>query len=128
MGLDACYLPAISAISSSKIACQYLHEEKIRLAAKLAQRVERAFEEKGRVHFNVGGSSALEDSLKLVRNYSGRSEKRFQEIAGNAAEWIWEVDAMGLYTYSSSVVEDLLGYKPEEIVRQVASKGGSELG
>src|SRR3989338_6650827 len=31
------------------------------------------FEEKGRVHFNVGGSSALEDSLKLVRNQAGRS-------------------------------------------------------
>ncbi|MBM3249647.1 MAG: aminotransferase class III-fold pyridoxal phosphate-dependent enzyme [Candidatus Omnitrophica bacterium] len=56
-----------------QLACQYLHEEKIRLAAKLSQRVERTFEEKGRVHFNVGGSSALEDSLKLVRNTSGRS-------------------------------------------------------
>jgi len=56
-----------------QLACQYLHEEKIRLAAKLAQRVELTFEEKGRVHFNVGGSTALEDSLKLVRNHSGRS-------------------------------------------------------
>jgi 4-aminobutyrate aminotransferase-like enzyme len=56
-----------------QLACQYLHEEKIRLAAKLAQRMEMTFEEKGRIHFNVGGSTALEDSLKLVRNYSGRS-------------------------------------------------------
>lgn len=56
-----------------QLACQYLHEEKIRLAAKIAQKSEMIFEEKGRVHFNVGGSSALEDSLKLVRNYSGRS-------------------------------------------------------
>lgn len=56
-----------------QLACQYLHEEKIRLAQKLAQRAERTFEEKGRVHFNVGGSSALEDSLKLVRAHSGRS-------------------------------------------------------
>lgn len=56
-----------------QLACQYLHEEKIRLAAKLAQRSERAFEAAGRVHFNVGGSSALEDSLKLVRNHTGRS-------------------------------------------------------
>jgi len=56
-----------------QLACQYLHEEKIRLAAKLSQRMEMTFEEKGRVHFNVGGSSALEDSLKLVRNYAGRS-------------------------------------------------------
>jgi 4-aminobutyrate aminotransferase-like enzyme len=56
-----------------QLACQYLHEEKIRLASKLAQRAEMTFEEKGRVHFNVGGSAAIEDSLKLVRNYSGRS-------------------------------------------------------
>lgn len=44
------------------------------------------------------------------------SEKRFQEIVSNAAEWIWEVDTAGLYTYSSPVVEKLLGYKPEEVV------------
>ena len=56
-----------------QLACQYLHEEKIRLAAKIAQRNEMTFEEKGRIHFNVGGSSALEDSLKLVRNHTGRS-------------------------------------------------------
>lgn len=56
-----------------QLACQYLHAEKIQLAAKLAQKNERTFEEKGRVHFNVGGSSALEDSLKLVRNHTGRS-------------------------------------------------------
>ncbi len=56
-----------------QLACQYLHEEKIRLAAKLSQKAERIFEAKGRVHFDVGGSSALEDSLKLVRNYTGRS-------------------------------------------------------
>jgi 4-aminobutyrate aminotransferase / (S)-3-amino-2-methylpropionate transaminase / 5-aminovalerate transaminase len=56
-----------------QLACQYLHEEKIRLATALAQRVEITFEEKGRIHFNVGGSQALEDSLKLVRKHSGRS-------------------------------------------------------
>lgn len=56
-----------------QLACQYLHEEKILLATKLAQKNQRTFEEKGRIHFNVGGSSALEDSLKLVRNNTGRS-------------------------------------------------------
>lgn len=56
-----------------QLACQYLHEEKIRLAASLAQRVETTFEEKGRIHFNVGGSQAVEDSLKLVRKHTGRS-------------------------------------------------------
>ena len=28
---------------------------------------------KGRVHFNVGGSQAIEDSLKIVRNATGKS-------------------------------------------------------
>ncbi len=56
-----------------QLACQYLHEEKIRLAAKISQRNEMAFEELGRVHFNVGGSSAVEDSLKLVRSHTHRN-------------------------------------------------------
>ena len=56
-----------------QLACQYLHEEKIRLASGLAQRIETTFEEKGRIHFNVGGSQALEDSLKLVRRNKTRS-------------------------------------------------------
>lgn len=56
-----------------QLACQYLHEEKIKLAVKISQRMEIAFEEKGRVHFNVGGSAAIEDSLKLVRNHTGKN-------------------------------------------------------
>jgi 4-aminobutyrate aminotransferase-like enzyme len=56
-----------------QLACQYLHEEKIRLATKIAQRIELTFEENGRVHFNVGGSAAIEDSLKLVRSHTARN-------------------------------------------------------
>ena len=59
--------------SLPQLACQYLHEEKILLAAKMAQRIERTFEETGRVHFNVGGSAAVEDALKLVRNHTGKT-------------------------------------------------------
>ena len=44
------------------------------------------------------------------------SVERFRQVAKNAEEWIWEVDADALYTYASPVVEKLLGYKPEEIV------------
>ncbi|MFA6350411.1 MAG: aminotransferase class III-fold pyridoxal phosphate-dependent enzyme [Candidatus Omnitrophota bacterium] len=56
-----------------QLACQYLHEEKIRLATKMAQKIELTFESQGRIHFNVGGSSAVEDSLKIVRNHTGRN-------------------------------------------------------
>ncbi len=56
-----------------QLACQYLHEEKILLAEKIARRMEATFTEKGRVHFNVGGSAAIEDSLKLVRIHAGKN-------------------------------------------------------
>src|SRR5262252_4395159 len=55
-----------------QLACQYLHREKIELAEMICASVERAFGLKGRVHFNVGGSQAIEDALKLVRKHTGR--------------------------------------------------------
>jgi PAS domain S-box-containing protein len=45
-----------------------------------------------------------------------KSEERFRQIAENAQEWIWEVNADGLYTYASPVVKDILGYDIKEIV------------
>jgi 4-aminobutyrate aminotransferase-like enzyme len=52
-----------------QLASQYLHREKIQLATIIARDAEAKFGTKGRVHFNVGGSQAIEDSLKLVRNF-----------------------------------------------------------
>jgi len=47
------------------------------------------------------------------------SEERFKQVAETAKEWIWEMDAEGLYTYSNPIVEQILGYKPEELVGKV---------
>jgi 4-aminobutyrate aminotransferase-like enzyme len=55
-----------------QLASQYLHREKIELAQMICDNVERAFGLRGRVHFNVGGSQAVEDALKLVRRHTGR--------------------------------------------------------
>lgn len=33
-------------------------------------------------------------------------------------DWIWEIDLDGIFTYSNSVVTDLLGYSPAEIIGQ----------
>lgn len=60
-----------------QVASQYLHREKVELAAKLAQHMEKKFGEKGRIHFNVGGSQAIEDSLKIVRNFTGGKSLMF---------------------------------------------------
>ncbi len=56
-----------------QLACQYLHREKIELAERIVDSMKKSFGLKGRVHFNVGGSQAVEDALKLVRKNTGRS-------------------------------------------------------
>ena len=60
-----------------QVASQYLHREKVELAAIIAQDAERKFGAKGRVHFNVGGAQAIDDSLKLVRNASNGKSLMF---------------------------------------------------
>ncbi|MBU2257910.1 MAG: PAS domain S-box protein [Candidatus Omnitrophica bacterium] len=45
-----------------------------------------------------------------------KSEERFSQVAATSGDWIWETDIQGRYTYSSLVVEKILGYKPEEVV------------
>ncbi len=56
-----------------QLACQYLHAEKVELAEALCQLMEQRLGMKGRVHFNVGGAQAVEDSLKIVRNATGKN-------------------------------------------------------
>ena len=56
-----------------QLSCQYLHEEKILLAEKIAKNIEKTFGEKGRVHFNIGGASAIEDAIKIVRNHTKKN-------------------------------------------------------
>ncbi|BBD80225.1 aspartate aminotransferase family protein [Aerosticca soli] len=51
-----------------QVASQYLHPTRVQLAKTIALDAQRKFGLKGRVHFNVGGAQAIEDSLKLVRN------------------------------------------------------------
>ena len=37
------------------------------------RRIEQSLGVKGRIHFNVGGASAVEDAMKIVRNHTGRN-------------------------------------------------------
>ncbi len=60
-----------------QVASQHLHREKVELAALIARDAQAKFGAKGRVHFNVGGAQAVEDSLKLVRNASNGKSLMF---------------------------------------------------
>ena len=44
------------------------------------------------------------------------NEERFRGLVETTSDWIWEVDAHGVYTYASPKVKDLLGYAPEEVI------------
>ena len=60
-----------------QVASQYLHQSRIELAKTVALDAKAKFGLDGRVHFNVGGAQAIEDSLKLVRNYKGGKSLMF---------------------------------------------------
>ncbi|MBK1684387.1 aspartate aminotransferase family protein [Rhodoferax fermentans] len=60
-----------------QVASQYLHPTKIELAKFIAQDAQAKWGSAGRVHFNVGGAQAIEDSLKVVRNASNGKSLMF---------------------------------------------------
>ena len=60
-----------------QIASQYLHKGKIELSEMIAVDAKKKFGLDGRVHFNVGGSQSIEDSLKVVRNASNGKSLMF---------------------------------------------------
>jgi len=64
-----------------QITPKYLYDYKVLLAEKIALANEKRFSEKGRVHFNVGGSQATEDAIKISRNYT-KSQGIFAFMGG----------------------------------------------
>lgn len=45
-----------------------------------------------------------------------QSEERFRQVAEHVGDFIWEIDAAGLYTYTSPSVEKILHYATDELV------------
>jgi two-component system, sensor histidine kinase and response regulator len=52
-----------------------------------------------------------EMELEIAEN-----EKRFRDIAMCSADWLWETERTGEYTYCSEKVVDCLGYSAEEMI------------
>ena len=61
--------------------------------------------------WDVTAFKAAEAALKY-------SEARFRALVETTSDWVWEVDASGVITYSSPVGEKLLGYRPSELIGQ----------
>jgi PAS domain S-box-containing protein len=45
-----------------------------------------------------------------------KSEQRFRDLIFSSADWVWEVDTQGRYTYASERVVEVLGYHPEDLI------------
>jgi PAS domain S-box-containing protein len=56
---------------------------------------------------------------KNIEHKLMRSEQRFLAATLNTRSLIWEIDCEGMLTYLSPAIEDILGYRPEEIIRKV---------
>jgi len=59
-------------------------------------------------------SAALEQSS--AEEVLRRSEKKFKDLIEITTDWVWEVDAQGVYTYASPKVKALLGYEVAEVL------------
>ncbi len=56
------------------------------------------------------------EDRKLVQKTLRKSEMRFRDISYSMADWIWETDRNGRYSFASETIKQILGYEPEEII------------
>jgi diguanylate cyclase (GGDEF)-like protein/PAS domain S-box-containing protein len=69
----------------------------------------------GEPHYFICQIQDITDRLNAERALRA-SEERFRSIVEATQEWIWEIDADGLYTFCSPAVEAILGYAPDQLI------------
>ena len=60
-------------------------------------------------HSDITDRKRMEEALR-------ESQERLRGIIFSAADWVWEVDRNGVYTYSSEKGLDILGRSPQDII------------
>jgi PAS domain S-box-containing protein len=67
---------------------------------------------------NIGTKIIVDGALG--RLYAERklreNEQRFSDIVFSMADWVWESDETGKYTYAAGNIKDFLGYTPDEMI------------
>jgi PAS domain S-box-containing protein len=79
------------------------------IMAGSSKKIREIEEEEVRLKKIIKEKEEMEKSLQ-------NSEERFRDISYNMADWIWEIDKDGKYTFSSGNVKKILGYDPEELI------------
>ena len=80
------------------IAPKFIYDYKVLLSQKIANSCQKRFNEKGRVHFNVGGAQAIEDALKVIRNYTGKT-RMFAFMGGYHGRTLGAASITSSYRY-----------------------------
>ncbi len=73
--------------------------------ARLAPAVQRAL-----------AAEQVESARRVAEKDLRESEEKLRSLVGSSSDWIWEINELAAYTYSSPQVYDLLGYTVEEII------------
>src|SRR6202048_494198 len=69
----------------------------------------------GEPHYFICQIQDITDRINAERALRA-SEARFRSIVEATQEWIWEIDADGLYTFCSPAVEAILGDAPDQLI------------
>ncbi len=69
----------------------------------------------GRIIGTLSSGEDITERRQMLRELR-KSKERFERVAQQSREMVWEVDADGLFTYVSPASEAILGYRPEEMV------------
>ena len=69
----------------------------------------------GKPHYFIWQIQDITDRIRAEEALRA-SEERFRSIAEATQEWIWEIDAQGVYTFCSPAVESILGYAPASLL------------
>ena len=93
--------------------CQFSRKDGTQFWVSLNSR--RVSGRDGRTLFYTG---FMEDITERKRAEAAlrESNERFRQVAENVGDFIWEIDADGIYLYTSPSVKKILGYSPDELV------------
>lgn len=65
---------------------------------------------------SLAQQAAITIQSRLLFEQVASSEARFRDISMSSADWVWEVDAQGRYTFCSERVKDVMGYTAAEML------------
>ncbi|MCT7984200.1 PAS domain S-box protein [Laspinema sp. A4] len=68
--------------------------------------------------YRIAGITTDITRRKAAEAARRESEDRYRQLVETTTDWVWEIDAAGIYTYSSPRIGQILGYEPAEAIGQ----------